>query len=134
MYLGRSEEIFENYLAALDRALQNLLDGKISRMPELQDIAGELFIHPTHMSNVIKKLTGQHPCYFYELKILAIAKGLLDNNQHSIADVATILTYDPSNFTKWFKTYAGMSPSQYRKQLSARTTAFHAQQPLAKAS
>jgi len=134
MYQSRSEEIFENYLTALDRALQNLLDKKIDRMPELQDIAGELFIHPTHMSNVIKKLTGHHPCYFYELKILDIAKGLLNDSRHSIADVAIILTYDPSNFTKWFKTYAGMSPSQYRKQLSARTAAFHIQQPLAKAS
>ncbi len=46
MYLGRSEEIFENYLAALDRALQNLLDGKITRMPELQDIAGGAVYSP----------------------------------------------------------------------------------------
>lgn len=131
MYQARSEEIFENYLTAIDRILQAVVSGQSDRMPELQEIAGDLFIHPTHLSNVIKKLTGHHPCYFYENKIVAVAKTLLNDSQYSIADVAAILTYDPSNFTKWFKTYAGMSPSQYRKQLAAENAQWP---PLAKAS
>lgn len=135
MYQGRSEEIFENYLAAIDRILQDMVDGKSRHMPELKEIAGQLFIHPTHLSNVIKKLTGHHPCYFYENKIVAVAKALLNDSRYSIADVAEILSYDPSNFTKWFKTYAGLSPSQYRKQLAAHTAQLATlPQNLAKAS
>jgi len=134
MYLGRSEEIFQKYLNILDRTLQDLLDGKIEGLPELQEIAGELFIHPVHLSNVIKKLTGHHPCFFYENKLVAVAKTLLEDNRYSIANVAAILTYDPSNFTKWFKTYAGLSPSQYRKELSARSALLNPHIPLAKAS
>jgi AraC-like DNA-binding protein len=123
MLFKRSAEIHKDYLAILDGHLQDVLDGKTDQMFELQDIAALLFIHPTHLSNVIKEYTGHHPCYFYEQKILQIAKELLKDPRHSIADVARMLTYDPSNFTKWFKTYGGTSPSAYRKQLAAQLAA-----------
>ncbi|HEY5745260.1 MAG TPA: AraC family transcriptional regulator [Chryseolinea sp.] len=115
--MQRSEEIFKDYLHLLDRHLEDVLAGTVEEMFELREIAARLFIHPTHLSNVIKDLTGNHPCFFYERKILEIAKDLLQNPDNSINEVARRLTYDPSNFTKWFKTYAGVSPSQYRKQL-----------------
>ncbi len=121
--MTRNAEIFEKFLAVIDRHLEDVLDGTIDKMFELQDIAERLFIHPTHLSNVIKAHTGKHPCYFYEEKILVIAKGLLADHRNSIADVARKLTYDPSNFTKWFKTYGKMSPSAYRKQLIAQAQA-----------
>ena len=115
--MQRSEEIFKDYLHLLDQHLEDVLDGSAEEMLELREIAARLFIHPTHLSNVIKDLTGNHPCFFYEHKILDIAKTLLQDPDNSINEVARRLTYDPSNFTKWFKTYAGISPSQYRKQL-----------------
>jgi AraC-like DNA-binding protein len=115
--MKRSEEIFKDYLHLLDQHLENVLEGSAEEMLELREIAARLFIHPTHLSNVIKDLTGKHPCFFYEHKILDIAKNLLQDPDNSINEVARRLTYDPSNFTKWFKTYAGISPSQYRKQL-----------------
>lgn len=115
--MQRSEEIFKDYLRLLDRHLEDVLAGDVEEMFELREIASRLFIHPTHLSNVIKDLTGKHPCFFYEHKILDIAKELLQNPDNSINEVARRLTYDPSNFTKWFKTYAGISPSQYRKQV-----------------
>jgi AraC-like DNA-binding protein len=115
--MQRSEEIFKDYLRLLDRHLEDVVAGDVEEMFELREIASRLFIHPTHLSNVIKDLTGKHPCFFYEHKILDIAKALLQNPDNSINEVARRLTYDPSNFTKWFKTYAGISPSQYRKQL-----------------
>jgi AraC-like DNA-binding protein len=123
MLFNRSAEILKDYLAILDQHLQDVLDGKMDKMFELQDIAALLFIHPTHLSNVIKEYTGHHPCYFYEQKILQVAKELLKDPRHSIADVARMLTYDPSNFTKWFKTYGGTSPSAYRKQLATQLAA-----------
>ncbi|GGB12933.1 helix-turn-helix domain-containing protein [Puia dinghuensis] len=115
MLLKRSAEIFNNYLAVIDEHLEDILTGNADEMFELRDIAKRLFIHPTHLSNVIKEYTGKHPCYFYEQKILAVAKRLLADSSQSIAAVARRLTYDPSNFTKWFRTYAGVSPSEYRR-------------------
>ncbi|WP_217603381.1 AraC family transcriptional regulator [Chitinophaga sp. GbtcB8] len=114
--MSRNEEIFQHYLEIIDIHLDDLISGRTDRMYELQDIAAQLFIHPTHLSTVIKQHTGHHPCFFYEQKIMEQAKIMLQNPQHSVADVAYTLTYDPSNFTKWFKAFAGVTPSKYRQQ------------------
>jgi AraC-like DNA-binding protein len=116
-YFSRKEEIFQNYLQLLDRHIDDVLNERTQVMYELRDFAAELFIHPTHFSNVIKAHTGKHACYFFEEKLLAVAKKLLQDPNNSIADVATRLTYDASNFTKWFKFFEHVTPSQYRKSL-----------------
>jgi AraC-like DNA-binding protein len=119
--ISRNEEIYQTYLALIDQHLQDILDGKAEVMWEMRDFAKRLFIHPTHLSNVIKEHTGHHPCYFYEEKLLVIAKNLLQEARYSVADIAQRLTYDPSNFTKWFKAFEGITPSQYRAQLIRQT-------------
>ena len=117
MAFNRSAEILKDYLAILDQHLNDVVEGREDKMLELKEIAARLFIHPTHLSNTIKEYTGHHPCYFYEEKLVIIAKNLLKDPRNSIAEVARRLTYDPSNFTKWFKVYAGLSPKEYRRQL-----------------
>lgn len=121
--ISRNETIFQNYLAVIDAHLEDVIAGKVDNMFELRDVAQRLFIHPGHLSNVIKEHTGKHPCYFYERKILAIAKRYLEDERYSVAAVARLLTYDPSNFTKWFRNFEGITPSQYRAQLVKTTAA-----------
>jgi AraC-like DNA-binding protein len=115
--ISRNEEIFQNYLTLIDEHLKDIVEGRAETMWELRDFAKQLFIHPGHFSNVIKEHTGKHPCYYYEKKLLVIAKSYLQDARYSVADVAQLLTYDPSNFTKWFKVFEGVTPSQYRAQL-----------------
>ncbi len=119
LYQDRKSQIFHDYLQLVDSHLADVLAQRREDMWELQDFAGALCIHPTHLSNVIKEYTGNHPCFFYEQKLVAVAKDLLNDGSKSIAQVAALLTFDPSNFTKWFKAQAGITPSQYRKQLAA---------------
>jgi AraC-like DNA-binding protein len=59
---------------------------------------------------------GKHPCHFYDEKIISKAKELLKNKEVSIAQISLSLTYDPSNFSKFFKKWTGMTPGQFRKQ------------------
>jgi len=84
-------------------------------MMELQDIANILCVSQKHLIKIIQETSGNHPCYFYVQKILACIKDLLINSDLTIAKIAQMLTYDPSNFTKFFKKYEGMSPSQFRQ-------------------
>ncbi|MCF6402852.1 AraC family transcriptional regulator [Chitinophaga filiformis] len=114
-YISRKEEIYQDFLRLLDEHLADIVAERTDKMKELRDFAEALFIHPTHLSNVIKEHTGYHPCFFYEGKLLKLAKELLLNNKRSVADVAYLLTYDPSNFTKWFKSFEGVTPSQFRR-------------------
>lgn len=113
--LLRQHEITAAYLKEVDKHLLDIVEERCFDMFEIRDFASILHIHPTHLSNTIKLTTGKHPCYFYEEKILNIAKGMLEINEKSIGAIATLLTYDPSNFTKFFKAFTGMTPKQYRQ-------------------
>lgn len=113
--LLRQHEITSDFLKEVDKHLLDIVEGRSFEMFEIRHFASILHIHPTHLSNTIKLATGKHPCYFYEEKILKIAKGMLENNEKSIGSIAILLTYDPSNFTKFFKAFTGMTPKQYRQ-------------------
>ena len=74
---------------------------------------------------MIKLYTGYHPSYFYQLRTAAEAKMLLSDFSSTIGDVVNRLTYDKSNFTKFFKEYAGTTPTEYRKMLTESSLAEH---------
>ncbi len=120
---ARQQEITASFLNEIDKHLLDLVEGRAEKMFEIRDLAEVLHIHPTHLSNTIKLATGKAPCFFFEDKILTLAKAMLEKNDTSIAQVATTLTYDPSNFTKFFKTFTQLTPKQYREQHLARLAA-----------
>lgn len=113
--LARQEEITSDYLSEIDKHLRDIVEGKATEMFEIRDLAAILHIHPTHLTNTIKLTTGNPPCFYFEEKILTIAKSMLEENTMSIASIATRLTYDPSNFTKFFKRFTNTTPKQYRE-------------------
>lgn len=117
---ARQHEITADFLAILDRHLADLLAGRVLDMYEIRDVADEMNIHPTHLSNTIRLTTGYAPCYFFEHKIMAIARNLLTTTRQSVAEIARTLTYDPSNFTKFFKHFQGITPKQYREDVWAQ--------------
>ena len=43
---------------------------------------------------------------------------LLKETKASIAQIAIQLTYDPSNFSKFFKKWTGLTPGNFRKGIS----------------
>jgi len=115
--LARQHEITVDYLKAVDKHLDDLMNDRVMDMLEIRDFADQLHIHPIHLSNTIKFATGKSPCWFFEEKIMAIAKNMLADTSISINQVATRLTFDPSNFTKFFKRFEGVTPKQYRESL-----------------
>ena len=72
----------------------------------------------SHLSDTIQKETGHHPCHFYDLKIIEIAKKMMLETDFTIAEIARILTYNPSNFTKFFKKILSETPKQWRENNS----------------
>lgn len=112
----RKKEITDQYIEKLDEHIRLLKEGKAERALEIRDLAAMLHLHPVHLSNTIKEVTGQSTCDLYESRLLAISKELLLTTRLPIAQIARQLTYDPSNFTKFFKQYAGMTPKKFREQ------------------
>jgi YesN/AraC family two-component response regulator len=114
--IKRGKEITKNYFAFLDNHLNDIVEGRVTKMMELNQIASALFMSHTHLTDTIQQTMGHHPCYFYELKIIEQAKKMLLTTTNSIADIANTLTYDPSNFSKFFKKITGQTPGDFRKQ------------------
>ncbi|HVI45830.1 MAG TPA: helix-turn-helix domain-containing protein [Chitinophaga sp.] len=112
---GRNEEITENYLKFLDQHLANLVEGREADMLHINEIATQLFLDPGHLSNTVKLVTGHHPCYFFDKKIIEKAKQLLKGTNLSVSEIARTLTYDPSNFSKFFRKMTGLTPGDFRK-------------------
>ncbi|MEN5084900.1 helix-turn-helix transcriptional regulator [Sphingobacterium faecium] len=110
----REQEITADFLRALDNHLSDILCGNKDQMYEIRDFAALLHIHPIHLSNTIKSATGHSPCYFMENRLMEISKSMLQQINIPIAEIARTLTYDPSNFTKFFKRFSGQTPKQYR--------------------
>lgn len=113
----RQKEIVQQYLVVLDKHIQDLKDGKVEVMHEIREFAQMLHIHPVHLSHTIKEVTGRSSCDLYEERLVNLSKEMIATTSLSISQIARQLTYDPSNFTKFFKHFTGMTPKKYRDSL-----------------
>lgn len=113
----RPQEITDLFIHLLEENLKDILSGKTDEYLEIYEIADRIHINATHLSNTIKATTGKSPCDICNEKTTAVAKQLLEDPNLTIAEIAFKLTYEPTNFTKYFKKFAGLTPSQYRKSI-----------------
>ncbi|WP_428665569.1 helix-turn-helix domain-containing protein [Runella sp.] len=115
--LTRKDEITANFFRLLDNHIRDILDGKLDDTYHIKDFAELLHIHPTHFSNTIKLTTGKSPCDFVEERLMEEARRMLSETAMPIADICYALTFQqPTNFTKFFKTFQGITPREYRNQ------------------
>lgn len=112
----RKNEIANKFLSELDKHIDDLKKGRVETSYEINEFAAKLFINPNHLSDTIKEVLGKSPCGIYEEKLADAAKELLTNPDKSISDIAYALSYDHSNFTKFFKRLTGFTPKEYRSQ------------------
>ncbi len=113
--LKRGQEITENYFRFLDGHINDVVSGRTDEFLEINEIVDALFISHKHLTDTLQQETGHHPCHFYDDKIIEKAKDLLLNTEQSVSEIAKLLTYDPSNFSKFFKKFTGQTPGQFRK-------------------
>ncbi|MEM0543902.1 helix-turn-helix transcriptional regulator [Flavobacterium sp. j3] len=116
----RQKEIVASYLQQLDLHLSDLKVGLAEKTFEIKDLADLLFVSPKHLSNTIQEVLGKSPCEIYEERLIEISKELLLTTNKPISHIAQTLTFDPSNFTKFFKSYEGKTPKQFR-ELNSKT-------------
>ncbi|MFP3831652.1 helix-turn-helix domain-containing protein [Chryseobacterium sp. SIMBA_028] len=110
----RQVEIVNQFLAELDQHLADLQSGQVETAYEVNQFAELLFINPNHLSDTVKEVIGKSPCAVYEEKLIVISKDMIINTNKPINEIARILDYDPSNFTKFFKRFTGKTPKKYR--------------------
>lgn len=117
---SRKEEIAAGFMQLVDAYMEDLVHQRAERRPAPGDLARALFIHPRHLTNTVKLVTGRSPCDIMEERLVAFAKELLHDPSLSVGDVAARMGYtETTNFIKFFKGLAGTTPLRYRKSLSS---------------
>lgn len=98
------------------KAINYIQNNYASRLT-VADIAEYVHIHPSYLSYVFKKSTGQSVNGFISFYRIEIAKQLLRDTEDSITSIAIKTgVYDSQHFLKIFKKIAGVTPSAYRKE------------------
>ncbi len=100
----------------VDKAVR-LLSLQYSRPLSMEEMAHHLGYHRTHLSKIFKKETGLSPMN-YLLKIrMERASHLILHDSLTIQQIASSVGYsDPLYFSKQFKKWFGLSPTQYRER------------------
>lgn len=73
----RQREIVSDYIQKLDEHILALKTGTEVRAREINEFADMLHIHPVHLSNTIKEVTGQSSCSLFEERLVQASKDLL---------------------------------------------------------
>ncbi|ANE45486.1 AraC family transcriptional regulator [Paenibacillus swuensis] len=84
----------------------------------LEKVAAVVFLNPVYFSQLFKQKTGQgYKEYVTHLR-MEQSKGLLQNSQLKLADVAERIGYgDMRHYTQVFRKKYGMTPTEYRNLL-----------------
>lgn len=82
------------------------------------DVATDQFINQTYLRSMFKEEMGFTVSDYITKVRMEHAKSLLGEKRHRLADIAEMVGFsDASYFSKSFKKYFGISPSQYEKSL-----------------
>ncbi|WP_284646502.1 response regulator transcription factor [Paenibacillus silviterrae] len=93
------------------------IDQDLSR----EKIAEQAFLNPDYLSRMFKKETGYTISEYVLLERIKLAKELLSQTNVPVSSVASSVGHTNfSHFTKIFKKYAGLGPTEYRNQFGRR--------------
>ena len=81
----------------------------------LEDVANHVHLHPSYFSTLFKQSTGSSFKEYLNMVRIEESKRLLANTDFSIIDIAVATGFEEqSYFSKVFKKYTGLTPTQFR--------------------
>lgn len=104
--------------ADLDYTLlfNELLDLHFTKVRSVRDYAGKIHISEKRLSKATTKILGKSPKEIINDRVLLEAKRLLVHTGQSIKAIGFQLGFgEPTNFIKYFKQQAGITPSEFRE-------------------
>jgi AraC family transcriptional regulator of arabinose operon len=109
--------------AANDSMVKNIIEFLNENMHKsltVQDIAHEFHKSPSTLFSLFKNKTGYSIMHFYSLIKVQKASEMMNFTNLSIKEISYKLDFqDPLYFSRVFKKFMGMPPSQYRKDVSS---------------
>lgn len=97
---------------------KNYIEKHLSKEVSLEEVAGFLGLNASYFSQLFKQTTHETFVQFRIKRRMEKAKKLLEIPHYRITDISYEIGYaDHPHFTKTFKKYMGLSPSEYRRKL-----------------
>lgn len=90
-------------------------DNAEKQLPTVKDLAGQVFLSPGYLSDLLKKETGKNAQDHIHFYLIQEAKNLLISSDKSIGEIAYVLGFEyPQYFNKLFKQKTGKTPQEFR--------------------
>jgi AraC family transcriptional regulator len=101
------------------RGIQDLIESRLDADLTLQELAAEIGYSRSHFLRMFRATTGMTPHRYVLKRRLERARQLLEQVELSIAEVAMICGFSSqAHLTLAFRTKYGITPTEYRRQLS----------------
>ena len=109
--LFTSKSKYDDHIAA---QVKKLLEDNIFEKITVPQISEQLHYGKTHLSSAFKKVYKRSMIDYYTYIKVEESKRLIREHNQTIAEISASLRFDtPQYFSKRFKQYVGMSPSEY---------------------
>lgn len=97
---------------------KQLLFSNIKQKHLVADYASIMNLSPNHLNKAVKAITSKSPTKWINETLILEAKVLLYQTPYSMSEVASNLgIHDSSYFSRLFKKYEGVTPSEFRKRI-----------------
>ena len=112
---GFGEEVSSTSNVLSNRFIDMVFDNYAKGL-SVEEYASALCVSPSQLYKTVRKHTGHTPLEWITDAVMSEAKILLSNTEKSISEISSSLgILDSSYFSRLFKRYSGMTPSEYRK-------------------
>jgi two-component system, response regulator YesN len=100
---------------ALFKAVEQYITDNIKEELDLETTSAKFNLSPYYFSRTFKEVVGFNFSDYVNMMRIKAAKEFLKNDSMSIKEVCYLVGYsDPNYFSKVFKKYEGLSPSEYK--------------------
>jgi two-component system response regulator YesN len=99
------------------------IDRSFCRELTLEEVSREVHVSPYYFSKLFKEQTGDNFINYVTLKRIETAKQLLRDGRLNIKSICSEVGYsDPNYFSRLFKRFEGVTPTEYREQVAKETS------------
>jgi len=119
MLLGETAAAGHNAPSRLARAFEAAVETHYLNRMKVHEFAALLGVSTNHLVQTVREQTDKTPGRILDQRLVLEAKRLLVHTTESLAEIAFALAFpSPSQFGRWFKKHASMSPGEFRRRFA----------------